>query len=335
MKKYTQFIGIDVSKAKLDACFLLNAQTKQYLHLVVTNNEKGFKQLLTKLRTLKQELSNTLFCFENTGFYSMPLSFFLASQKADFWSVPAIEIRRSKGLTRGKNDKADCLDICFYAYTHLHKLELTQLPKKEILQLQVLYTEREKLIRAIKLLQSTQEAASFLPKEVLKETLACNAKTVKMLRKAMAEIDRKMQQIIAANQPMKAQYELITSVPGVGPQTALYLLITTKAFTAFRNWRKLACHAGIAPFEYSSGSSIRGKTKVNHLANKKIKSLLHMCALNAKKWDEQLKQYYQRKIAEGKNPMSVMNAIRCKVISRVFATVQRGTPYVNTLKFVA
>lgn len=335
MKKYTQFIGIDVSKDKLDACFLLDAQTKQHLHVIVANNEKGFKQLLTRLRTLKKPLSDTLFCFENTGIYSMPLSFFLASQGVDFWCVPPIEIRRSKGLTRGKNDKADSLDICFYAYTHLHKLELTQLPQKDILQLQLLYTEREKLVRAIKLLQSTQESVAFLPKEVLKETLATNTKTVKMLRKAMTEIDSKMQHIIAANQSMKAQYKLITSVPGVGPQTALYLLIVTKGFTAFRNWRKLACYAGIAPFEYSSGSSIKGKTKINHLANKKIKTLLHMCALNAKKWDQQLKQYYQRKLAEGKNPMSVMNAIRCKVISRVFATVQRGTPYVNTLKFAA
>ncbi|WP_142722670.1 transposase [Chryseobacterium sp. ON_d1] len=85
------------------------------------------------------------------------------------------------------------------------------------------------------------------------------------------------------------------SVPGIGEQTCLYFIIATKGFTAFKNWRKFACYSGVALFQYSSGSSIKGRTKVNHLADKKMKSLLQMCALTAIKYDIQIKEYYYKK----------------------------------------
>jgi len=66
-----------------------------------------------------------------------------------------------------------------------------------------------------------------------------------------------------------------------------------------------------------------------------MKSLLNMAALSAKRNDREISDYYMRKTAEGKNPMSVLNAIRCKILSRVFAVINRQTPFVNTHKFAA
>ena len=121
----------------------------------------------------------------------------------------------------------------------------------------------------------------------------------------------------------------------IGKQTAANLIATTNAFTSFKNWRKFACYCGIAPFEYSSGSSIRKKTRISHLADKKMKSLLNMAALTAKKPDAELKDYYDKKVKEGKNKMSVLNAIRCKIVSRAFAVIERNNPFVNITKFKA
>jgi transposase len=253
--------------------------------------------------------------------------------KLDYWVVPAIEIKRSKGISRGKTDKTDSKDIALYAHTHMHKLQLTSLAEKEILKLKLLFTEREKLVRAIKMIDTTKENESFLPKEIIKETLTINRRIVAFLKKSLKELEQKMTTIIRTNETMQQQFDLACSVPGVGKHTATYLIITTKSFTAFSNWRKLACYSGIAPFEYSSGSSIRGRTRVNDLADKKMKSMLNMCALNSKRIDTELNLYYIKKVGEGKNPMSVMNALRCKVLSRVFATVTRGTPYVNTKNY--
>lgn len=148
-------------------------------------------------------------------------------------------------------------------------------------------------------------------------------------------IEDKIKQIIQSNEDLQKQVTLIKSVPGIGNQTSLYFIIATKGFTAFQNWRKFACYSGVAPFEYSSGSSIKGRTKVNHLADKKMKSLLQMCAMTSMKYDAQLKEYYHKKKTEGKHSMLILNNIRCKLISRVFAVINRQTPYINTYKFAS
>lgn len=332
MKNYKNIIGIDVSKLKLDVSIVLESEAKQLAHFIVSNDAKGIKQLTKELTKLKVNLLDCLFCFENTGIYSMPLAYFFSKWQFDYWVIPALEIKRSKGISRGKTDKTDAKDIAFYALTHMHKLQLSSLPEADIAKLGLLFTERDKLVKAIKLFKTTSENEAFIPREIIKEVLLSNKKTVSFLNKSLKEVEQKLKNIIEQNEQLKKQFDLVCSVPGVGQQTATYLIITTKSFTAFSNWRKLACYSGIAPFEYSSGSSVRAKTKVHNMADKKMKSMLNMCALNSKKFDHEIAEYYIRKTTEGKNPMSVMNAVRCKVLSRVFATINRGTPYVNVRK---
>jgi len=109
--------------------------------------------------------------------------------------------------------------------------------------------------------------------------------------------------------------------------TAVNLIVHTNEFKKLNDPRKLACYCGIAPFEHSSGSSIRGKTRVSHMANKKLKTNLHMASLSGVRNDTDLKKYYERKTAEGKSKLSVLNAVKNKLIARVIAVVKRGTPY--------
>ncbi len=212
-------------------------------------------------------------------------------------------------------------------------MKLSSIPEKEIAQLKMLFSEREKLMKTLKIMDTTKEVKGFLPDNIIKDVIKINAKTIVLLKKQLSVLEHKMHEIITNNNKMKEQYELITSIPGLGKQTAIYLILTTKCFEAFDNWRQLACYAGVAPFEYSSGSSVKGRTRVNHFADKKMKSLLNMCALSFKKYDKEIAEYYLKKIDEGKNPMLVMNNIRCKILSRVFATINRGSKYVNIYKF--
>lgn len=335
MKNYAITIGVDVSKAKLDACIISTPGQKEAIHMVVPNTPKGIAAIISRTCELGFSKEQMLFCFEHTGVYSMPLSLFLQAQSIDYWMVPSLEIKNSKGIRRGKSDKNDAKDIAYYALTHLHKTELSCAPEKEISKLRTLLSEREKIVKAIGMFQSTEEDTELMPKELCKEALAINKKTLTALNKRLKETDAAIAALVKAHPVMARQMELATSVPGVGKQTALYLIAMTRCFTLFSNWRKLACFAGIAPFEYSSGSSIKGRTKVSHLANKKLKSLFNMAALSAKKYDAEIGTYYERKRAEGKPVMSVMNAIRCKVVARVFAAVKRDSPFVNTMKFAA
>ncbi len=335
MKDYKTFVGIDISKGKLDAWVLRPSSPLASPHTVVENSQKGLKQLASVLKKAKVNQIETLYCFEDTGVYGMPLCFYLESLGADYWMVSALDMKRSMGITRGKNDKVDSGRIALFAQSNLHKLKLCSTPAEDIMKLKLLISERGKLVKAIKLFENTLESDGFLPPIVTREVFKANRKTVAALKKSLKEIEAQMLAVQKANETIDTQSKLIQSLPGVGPQTAIYLIATSRCFQSFGKWRQMACYAGIAPFEYTSGTSIRGRTKVSHLADKKMKTLLNMCALNAKRLDPELKLYYERKCGEGKNPMLVMNNLRCKILSRIFAIVQRGTPYVNTQKFAA
>jgi len=333
MKKHEFFIGVDISKSKLDVSVLKGEGVEFLYHQEYPNTGKGIAKLLSDLR--KKTSSNAwLFCLEHTGVYGMPLVYALSKGALDYAVVPAIVIQRSIGLKRGKSDKADSRDIARYACIHESEIKLSSLPEETLVKLKLLLSYRDRLITSRKkFFTASKESEAFLDATVCKEMVKESRKVLKELDKGIERADELIQDLIKSDSSLRETYALVTSVPGVGPQIACHLLVHTRCFTSFDNARQMACYAGIAPFEYTSGSSIRGRSKVSHVANKQLKSLFSMGALNAKRVDKELGLYYQRKVAEGKNPMLVMNAIRNKVIGRVFATVKRGTPYVPIMKY--
>jgi transposase len=332
-KNYQIFIGIDVSKDKLDYCIVTDATATKHQFGIVTNNEKGIKQLIALVQKINTNSSDTLYCLENTGIYSMPLCYWLQASGENYWVEDALQIKRSSGINRGKNDKADAKLIALYAIAHIHLYTPALLPENDFLELKLLLAEREKLVKAINSFKATNENKGFLPEGILKTVLAHNKKTTEGLQKQLNAIEKLIQQLIDSNATFKTQQKLLMSITGIGVQTAAYMIAVTNGFTSFKNWRKFACYCGVAPFKYSSGKSVKGKTKVSHIANKKLKSLLSIAAVSAKRYDPEIKEYYQRKLKEGKNKMCVLNAVRCKVISRVFAVINRKTPFVNIQKF--
>jgi len=147
------------------------------------------------------------------------------------------------------------------------------------------------------------------------------------LEKDRKAIDAAMNQLIANDNQLKALFNLITSVPGIGMVTATEVIIATNELTTIPDAKKMACHAGVAPFNYQSGTSVRGRPGVSQHARKRLKSLFHLAAMSAIGVKGQLQDYYQRKVKEGKNKMLVLNAVRNKLIHRLYAVVKRGEKY--------
>jgi transposase len=148
-------------------------------------------------------------------------------------------------------------------------------------------------------------------------------------------VEKQMRLLIKSDDRLSGQFRLIISIKAIGEQTALFMIVYTDGFTKFKTWRKFASYCGIAPFPNVSGTSIRGKTKVSHLANKKIKSLFDLCAKSAIQHSPEMKAYYKRRLEEGKNKMSTINIIRNKLLARIFAVIERQTPYVDIMKYAA
>ncbi len=142
-------------------------------------------------------------------------------------------------------------------------------------------------------------------------------------------IEKEMELIINSEPNVERNFRLLKSVIGIGLVNSVFFIVYTCNFVSFTDPRKYACYGGIAPFENSSGTSYHGKTRVSQLANKRIKANLSNAARSAVQNDPELRLYYNRKEKEGKEHGVIMNAVKFKLITRAFAVVKRGTPFVK------
>lgn len=325
--EFTSFVGIDISKLTIDVA-LLDVDGRHQGVKKFANSKSGFEHMYAWLGS-HSVLKESLFCLEHTGIYCLPICVYFEEVKLAYSLQPGLQIKRSMGIQRGKNDKADAQVIGKYAYLNRKDIQLYKLPSKIILKLKQLVSYRERLVKTkVALKTASKELKAFSDKDLHELIVADSTKHIERINKSITVIDKTLRKLIAKDEELDRLFELASSVKGVGLQIATNMLVITHGFTRFKNWRKFSCYCGLAPFEYSFGTSIRGKTKVSHLGNKKIKAMIGNGVASAIQNDPEIAAYYTRKIAEGKHKMVVMNAIKNKLISRVFAVIKRGTPFV-------
>lgn len=325
--EFKHYVGIDVSKNTLDVAVIMNANGLPH-HIQISNDRDGFKQLNSWFRKIEKfEFNTSLFCMEHTGLYNNPVLIYLQKLSCTIWVENAMHIQKSIGLQRGKNDKVDAHRIAVYAAKNKEELKQYTPKRESIEQLKVLSSWRDQLISMKKEINTRiKEYQKFGNKIACALLLKTSKQTQQGIDKDLTNLEKEILKIITNDEQLNQMYELMKSVVGVGHVTALQLIVHTNEMTLVNNPRSLACHCGVAPFERSSGL-FKGKARVSHLANKRLKTALHMAALSAMKLDKELKNFYERKVAEGKSKMSVINAIRNKLIHRIFAVVKRQTPY--------
>ena len=325
-------VGVDISKLTIDVVL---HQSNNYRKFENTN--KGFSILCKwALSHSGAKKENLLFVFEHTGLYSHQLAVYLSKNEYSFSIVPGLEIKRSLGIARGKDDKIDAAKIARYAYRLRDEILATSLASDEIQNIKNLLTLRDRMVRQrAGYKTSLKEMKRILKVKENPILFSSQQKVITSFDKQIAKIEKCIDDIILNNEKLNEQYNLILSIRGIGPQTALNIIVATSGFTKFKNSRCFASYCGIAPFPNSSGTSIRGRTKVSHLANKKIKSLLDLAAKSAIQHNPEMKIYYNKRIEEGKSKRSTINVIRNKLVSRIFAVINRRTPYVNIMNYAA
>jgi len=329
MKKqnYYHFIGIDISKLTFDVAVISNSEKpKSY---IFDNTTKGIKAFLRLLKNQKIELADTFICMEHTGVYGKLIIAKLIEEQALICVEMSLRIMRSMGLQRGKNDKIDAIRIAQYATKNYNELEIYQ-PIPEILEkIKTLISIRERLVKSkADLSKYPKELEHFAP-ELAKIANKNIKKSLKTFTDEIKRIEQEIHQLILSDDKLNKTISLATSVTGIGLFTALHLTIHTNFFTRYDTPKQLACYCGVVPFEYSSGTSIKKRSKVHHMANKTLKKHLHLGALAAMTYDPELKAYYNRKVEEGKSKMLVINNIRNKLIHRVCAVIKRQQPYIK------
>jgi transposase len=330
MKKWEFTLGVDVSKLTLDIhCSELN------IHIKIINGSEGFKQLVKWCRESSIDFKKSFLAMEHTGGYEYKLMQFCEAKKIQYCRVPGLAVKNSLGIIRGKNDKADARRIAQYASEKHNSLTPASPINSTILGLRQFLSFRKRLVR---------ESAGY--KATLKErkqmySVKSNDLLVRMMNKRIKEndmlikkLEEQMKALTQTDQKILINYNILTSIKGIGAVNALMTIVYTENFTCFKNARRYAVYVGVVPFDHSSGTSIKGRKKISNLANKELKQELNQAAKAAIEWDKELKMYAEHKLKE-KPYKVVLNNVKFKLILRMFSLVKRGEFYVDNYRKVA
>lgn len=330
MNKYEVILGVDVSKLTLDiSC------ADRHLHLKISNDSVGFNDLKKWCKLNKISLAATFIVMEHTGGYEYRFIQFCESALIDYCRISPLEIKKSLGMARGKNDKVDSFRISQYGEEKIKRLKADKPLNNNILLLRQLLSYRKRLVRESAGLAATIKERNHMYDVHSKDAIVRISKDkIKTNRKHIIQLQEEIFLLIKSDPAFLQNYRILTSIKGIGPINAWMTIAYTENFTSFTDARKYAVYVGVVPFENSSGTSIKGKMRVSVLANRELKQELNQAAKVAIAHDPEIRAYANRKL-ETKCWQLVLNNIKFKLILRMFSLIKRGEMYVENYKRVA
>ena len=315
MTKYKEIFGVDISKDVFDV-YGSNSGHNQY-----SNTAQGFQDFQASLS------KNTLVVMEATGYYHYRLAQFLYQEKIQVSVVNPLSVKRfiQMKLAKVKTDKSDAKFICDYATSNEVPLyNALTAAQSECLQLFRLMDSYVKM-RTISKNKMHGEEVLGIPSQSVYRSLR---RTKKALDKEIKGLEEKLLSLVKVDQ--EHQLTLLKSIPGIGEKTALFLIIATDGFKKFEKASQLCSYVGITPTIRESGSSVRGRSRISKVGNKKLRNLLFLCSFNACKYNKACKALYERIVNKGKSKKLALIAVTNKLLKQSFAIVKSGLPYDET-----
>jgi transposase len=324
------FIGGDISKSKIDFA-LVNDGLVLMSEQIIPNTKTALLKFLKKI-IKEQEIrpEELLVCCENTGIYTKLLMGVCLDLGVFLWIENAVKIKRACADLRGKTDRKDAHRIAEYAVRYQDKAKRYVEPSQTVKDLNHQTKIRETLIEQKKGIMNQLREAKTHDKNMYNTLQKGYASVLKQLEASIKKVEKKISELTQSEASVQQNVELLTSIPGIGLQTALGFILYTNNFQTYNNAKQLACYAGVVPFSNQSGTT-KKPDRVSHMSNQRLKKLLHTAALSATRANKDLKAYYIRKTSEGKNKMSVINAVRNKLVHRMCSIIKRQTPYAQEL----
>ena len=316
MNKYKETFGVDISKDVFDV------QGSNKGHDQYKNDEIGFKKFLKELPR-----EGSLVVMEATGYYHYRLAQFLYKNGVVVSVVNPLSIKRfiQMKLAKVKTDKSDAKAICEYALINevpiYNALTDTQSECLQLFRLLDTYLKQRTATKN----KIHGETVLGIPSKFVHRSLIRNKK---QLNKEVAAIESKILSLVKVDQ--QEQLTLLTSIPGIGQKTALFLIVVTDGFSKFETAAQLCSYVGITPTIRESGSSVRGRARISKVGNRKLRNLLFLCSFNACKHNKACKEVYERIVNKGKSKKLALIAVASKLLKQSFAIAKSGRPYDET-----
>lgn len=312
MNKDKEIYGIDISKDVFDVYNVCVG------HYQLSNNLNGFKKLL------KQLPDNAQVVMEATGYYHYQLAQYLAQNSINVSVVNPLSVKRfiQMKLAKVKTDKSDAKAIYDYGMLnelpHYNPQSDTQAESLQLVSLLNSYIKKATSAKNKLHGEKTLGSPSKLARESLNRHL-------KHLKNEIQIIEHRLLELV--KQQEQEQLSLLQSIPGIGPKTALFLILLTDGFTKFEKASQLCSYVGITPTIRQSGSSVRGRSRISKMGNKKLRSLMFLAAFSACKHNKSCQTLYDRLINKGKSKKLALIAVANKLLKQAFAIAKSGLPY--------
>ena len=333
MKKIV--VGIDISKEKIDASAIDVRDSQLGVvkldYQVFENRPMGFRRMLVWARHLIKGvgLEDVLFCCETTGGYDRCLCDYVYAKGLDIWREGALQIKRSMGVRKGKDDKADSLAIAEYAMRHMDKAVMYETPSDTVRELKALFLYRHKLVqeRTSKKVRAEELKATAAKSKSMRFIVHDAMKSVRTVDKSIKQCERQILELIEGDEELKKNYDHITSVHGIGIVNATAFIAYSNNFKGIVTANKIASYWGCAPFRDTSGTSVDKKAYVKCYSNSLLKAYLTEAAEWTVKENGIYHDYYLRLKAAGKPYGVIINNARNKLIHLVYSLVTNDMDY--------
>ena len=314
----TSYLGIDVSKATLDTVLLREGHSPEASQF--TNNAQGFTHLGHFLKKRRAQPLHA--CLEATGSYGDELAQFLhqAGYTVSVVNPARIKAYADSRLSRNKTDAGDATLIADFCRTQQPPPWTPPSPEQRELQALVRQWENLSAIRQ----QEVNRRQAGVPSQTVLQTLDAH---IAFLDQQLAELLQHIHDHVDRHPQLRKQRDLLTSIPGIGDWTAFRLLAEIPDIHAFDSAPQLAAFAGLTPRQRTSGSSVRGKSRLSKRGSARLRSALYFPALVAQRYNPILCVFAERLRAAGKPKMAVLAAVMRKLLHLVYGILTSGQPF--------
>lgn len=318
------YLGMDVAKAKLDCCLLLDEVSGKRKTKVVNNTKSGIADLLAWIAKQYVSPEKLHVVMEGTGVYHEQAALALADAGVTVSIVNPAQVKDfGRGLAvRTKTDGVDSFVLARYGA--LLKPAAWAPPAPEARMLQALLSRREAIAQDLQRERNRQEKAHATDTpERIRQSLA---DSIEFLVKQLAQLQQDIDQHIDRHPNLRNDMVLLQSIPAVGPQVGGNLLSVMHSHD-FGSAEQLAAYLGLVPVERQSGSSVLGRARLSKAGPARIRAVLYMAAVVATRCNPHVKAVYDRLLSRGKSKMSALGAAMRKLVHLCFGVIKTRKPY--------
>jgi len=312
-------VGVDVAKDTL-AASIFNGQIHEYILLDYTQKAIN-KEFIKRFKNLE---TSVVFVMEATGIYHSKLAYWLYSAGFDIAIINPLIIKRyaQMKMSRVKTDKSDCAIIAEYGYKE--ELQLFKPKSKETVTLGNLLKASEDFLHQ-KSIALSQRHALMHQADYSKEILSFYNKHIKFITQEILRLKKKIELLL--EQHFTNEYELLSSIKGIGIMSSAMIISVFDSFRNFDNAKQASSFVGIAPAPYESGTSVKKRGSISKQGNTLARKLLYMASLSGVQSNSLLKQQYERLLQNGKSKKQALIAVAHKLLRIAFGVLKHNEPF--------